>query len=76
MPLVSSLDSLPSLCFLLPRFAMATQVQSAVAMNGIKANGKVKSKNQLRRMKAKAKKAEEKFSKVCAPRCSRSHALC
>ena len=55
---------------------MATQVQSAVAMNGIKANGKVKSKNQLRRMKAKAKKAEEKFSKVCAPRCSRSHALC
>ena len=32
--------------------------------NGIKTNGKIKSKNQLRRMKAKAKKAEEKTVKV------------
>nr|VWO98897.1 Arf family GTPase [Ganoderma boninense] len=42
---------------------MATQVHSSVTINGIKANGKVKSKNQLRRMKAKAKKAEEKVTK-------------
>ncbi|KAH9928568.1 uncharacterized protein BXZ73DRAFT_48338 [Epithele typhae] len=44
---------------------MATQVATAVAPNGVKANGKVKSKNQLRRMKAKAKKAEEIPVKVC-----------
>ena len=41
---------------------MATQV--ATATNGIKANGKIKSKNQLRRLKAKQKKAGEK-DKVC-----------
>ena len=34
-------------------------------MNGIKANSKIKSKNQLRRLKAKQKKAEEKAVKVC-----------
>ena len=34
-------------------------------MNGIKANSKIKSKNQLRRLKAKQKKAEEKSVKVC-----------
>ena len=51
---------------------MATQVHSAVAINGIKTNGKVKSKNQLRRMKAKAKKAEEKVTKVRAPPCVHS----
>ncbi|KAM5538103.1 hypothetical protein V8D89_008300 [Ganoderma adspersum] len=43
---------------------MATQVHSAAAINGIKTNGKLKSKNQLRRMKAKAKKAEEKVTKA------------
>ncbi|KAI0780481.1 DUF382-domain-containing protein [Trametes elegans] len=42
---------------------MATQVATATATNGIKANGKVKSKNQLRRLKAKQKKAEEKSTK-------------
>ena len=29
------------------------------ATNGVKANGKIKSKNQLRRLKAKQKKAEK-----------------
>ncbi len=43
---------------------MATQVETATT-NGIKANGKIKSKNQLRRLKAKQKKAEEKTVKVC-----------
>ncbi|RDX46924.1 DUF382-domain-containing protein [Lentinus brumalis] len=42
---------------------MATQVETATT-NGIKANGKIKSKNQLRRLKAKQKKAEEKTVKV------------
>ncbi|KAI9065478.1 DUF382-domain-containing protein [Trametes sanguinea] len=44
---------------------MATQVATAPApmTNGIKANGKIKSKNQLRRLKAKQKKAEEKVVK-------------
>ena len=42
---------------------MATQVETAT-MNGIKANSKIKSKNQLRRLKAKQKKAEEKAVKV------------
>ena len=64
-----------SLCFLLRCFTMATQVHSAVAVNGIKANGKIKSKNQLRRMKAKAKKAEEKVTKVCPTRSLRYYAL-
>ncbi|KAI0723800.1 hypothetical protein C8T65DRAFT_627471 [Cerioporus squamosus] len=41
---------------------MATQVETATT-NGIKANGKIKSKNQLRRLKAKQKKAEEKTVK-------------
>ena len=41
---------------------MATQVETVA--NGIKVNGKIKSKNQLRRLKAKQKKAEEKV-KVC-----------
>ena len=41
---------------------MATQVETVA--NGIKVNGKIKSKNQLRRFKAKQKKAEEKV-KVC-----------
>ena len=47
---------------------MATQVGSAPALNGVngvKANGKVKSKNQLRRLKAKQKKAEAKTTQVC-----------
>ncbi|KAH9833057.1 uncharacterized protein C8Q71DRAFT_776295 [Rhodofomes roseus] len=35
---------------------MATQIETS---NGIKANGKIKSKNQLRRLKAKQKKAEK-----------------
>ncbi|KZT09690.1 DUF382-domain-containing protein [Laetiporus sulphureus 93-53] len=39
---------------------MATQVQTSTIANGIKTNGKIKSKNQLRRLKAKQKKAEEK----------------
>ncbi|EJF66233.1 hypothetical protein DICSQDRAFT_49878 [Dichomitus squalens LYAD-421 SS1] len=39
---------------------MATQVANVTATNGTKTDGKIKSKNQLRRMKAKAKKAEEK----------------
>ena len=43
---------------------MATEVEVAThpvnGINGAKANGKVKSKNQLRRLKAKQKKAEEK----------------
>ncbi|KAI0929094.1 hypothetical protein AcW1_006134 [Taiwanofungus camphoratus] len=39
---------------------MATQVETATMTNGIKTNGKLKSKNQLRRLKAKQKKAEEK----------------
>ncbi|KAH9930663.1 uncharacterized protein B0H18DRAFT_872833 [Fomitopsis serialis] len=39
---------------------MATQVETAIAAtNGVKANGKIKSKNQLRRLKAKQKKAEK-----------------
>ena len=38
---------------------MATQVETASAFNGAKANGKIKSKNQLRRLKAKQKKAEK-----------------
>ena len=39
---------------------MATQVETVTAMtNGAKANGKIKSKNQLRRLKAKQKKAEK-----------------
>ena len=49
-----------ALCIL----AMATEVETAT-MNGIKANSKIKSKNQLRRLKAKQKKAEEKAVKVC-----------
>ena len=47
---------------------MATQVGSAPTLNGVngvKANGKVKSKNQLRRLKAKQKKAEAKTTQVC-----------
>lgn len=51
---------------------MATQVATAPATNGIHTNGKIKSKNQLRRLKAKQKKAEEKSVKevcfTCAPR--------
>ncbi|TBU35536.1 hypothetical protein BD309DRAFT_907992 [Dichomitus squalens] len=43
---------------------MATQVANVTATNGIKTDGKIKSKNQLRRMKAKAKKAEEKAVKT------------
>ena len=43
---------------------MATEVASMTVTNGIKTNGKVKSKNQLRRLKAKQKKAEDK-DKVC-----------
>ncbi|KAI0362601.1 DUF382-domain-containing protein [Trametes cingulata] len=39
---------------------MATQVATAPMTNGLKMNGKIKSKNQLRRLKAKQKKAEEK----------------
>ncbi|EIW60418.1 DUF382-domain-containing protein [Trametes versicolor FP-101664 SS1] len=42
---------------------MATQVATAPATNGIHTNGKIKSKNQLRRLKAKQKKAEEKSVK-------------
>ena len=42
---------------------MATEVEVAShavnGINGVKANGKVKSKNQLRRLKAKQKKAEQ-----------------
>ena len=38
---------------------MATQVEAASALNGAKSNGKIKSKNQLRRLKAKQKKAEK-----------------
>ena len=38
---------------------MATQVEAASAPNGAKSNGKIKSKNQLRRLKAKQKKAEK-----------------
>ncbi|RPD66578.1 DUF382-domain-containing protein [Lentinus tigrinus ALCF2SS1-7] len=41
---------------------MATRVATAT-MNGNQANGKIKSKNQLRRLKAKQKKAEEKATK-------------
>ena len=33
--------------------------------NGIKTNGKIKSKNQLRRLKAKQKKAEQGVTPVC-----------
>lgn len=38
---------------------MATQVLATAATNGVKANGKIKSKNQLRRLKAKQKKVEK-----------------
>lgn len=39
---------------------MTTQVETvSSATNGVKANGKIKSKNQLRRLKAKQKKAEK-----------------
>ena len=50
--------------FLLLALAMATQVLNASVPNGAKANGKIKSKNQLRRLKAKQKKAEEKVTQV------------
>lgn len=40
----------------------------ADTVNGIKANGKIKSKNQLRRLKAKQKKAEAETVKVCISR--------
>ena len=43
--------------------------------NGIKTNGKIKSKNQLRRMKAKAKKAEEKTVKVRTTRLAHGRAF-
>lgn len=40
---------------------MATQTATMTnGTNGIKANGKIKSKNQLRRLKAKQKKEQEK----------------
>ncbi|KAI0371640.1 DUF382-domain-containing protein [Pilatotrama ljubarskyi] len=42
---------------------MATEVATATMTNGLKTNGKIKSKNQLRRLKAKQKKAEEKSVK-------------
>ncbi|TFY62371.1 hypothetical protein EVJ58_g3913 [Rhodofomes roseus] len=44
---------------------MATQIETS---NGIKANGKIKSKNQLRRLKAKQKKAEKQVRScgICA----------
>ena len=47
---------------------MAAEVEATTVVNGIngaKANGKVKSKNQLRRLKAKQKKAEAKTTQVC-----------
>ena len=47
---------------------MATEVEVAITqvngINGAKANGKVKSKNQLRRLKAKQKKAEQSKTPV------------
>ena len=39
--------------------AMATQVETTSVSNGVKTNGKIKSKNQLRRLKAKQKKAAQ-----------------
>ena len=38
---------------------MVTQVSDTIAANGLRVNGKIKSKNQLRRLKAKQKKAEK-----------------
>ena len=60
LPTPTTRHPVAALCIL----AMATQVETAT-MNGIKANSKIKSKNQLRRLKAKQKKAEEKAVKVC-----------
>lgn len=43
---------------------MTTQVEISALSNGLKTNGKIRSKNQLRRLKAKQKKAEKTATPV------------
>lgn len=53
---------------LISRSFVSIMPTHAATVNGIKANGKIKSKNQLRRLKAKQKKAEAETVKVCISR--------